>query len=107
METRRVMLILPKRELIVGRQHIQNQKPDIDLSMWGAFHKGVSRQHARFSLDAHNKLMLTDLGSANGTLLNGTLLVAGRLYEVHDGDLIAFGGLSVRLYYQDTIEVDL
>jgi hypothetical protein len=106
-ETRRVMLILPKGELIVGRQHPQSPKPDIDLSMWEAFHKGVSRQHARFSLDSQNKLMLTDLNSTNGTQLNGVPLVPGRLYEIHDGDLITFGGLTVRLYYQDTIEVAL
>ncbi len=49
----------------------------------------VSRPHARLDLiDA--VWVLTDLGSANGTVVNGTPVTEkGR--ALHDGDLIAFG----------------
>ncbi|MBZ0295659.1 MAG: FHA domain-containing protein, partial [Anaerolineae bacterium] len=53
----------------------------------------VSRPHAQLEL-VDNVWVITDLGSANGTFVNG-----GRIYEkgrvLHDGDLIAFGSTLV------------
>ena len=50
----------------------------------------VSRPHARLDMIDTN-WMLTDLGSANGTLVNGTPVnEKGRM--LHDGDMIAIGG---------------
>jgi pSer/pThr/pTyr-binding forkhead associated (FHA) protein len=40
----------------------------------------VSREHARFSVDA-NGLSMTDLGSTNGTYVNGERHEAGKLAE--------------------------
>jgi pSer/pThr/pTyr-binding forkhead associated (FHA) protein len=51
----------------------------------------VSRNHARLSGD-RNTLVLVDLGSSNGTALNGNPMV-GEL-ALHDGDLVGFGSAT-------------
>lgn len=53
----------------------------------------VSREHARFSVDASG-LSLTDLGSTNGTYVNGTRLEAGQLAE---GDELMIGKYHLRV----------
>ncbi len=53
----------------------------------------VSRPHARLDL-INSVWVLTDLGSANGTRVNGTPVTEkGR--ALHDGDTITFGGAMV------------
>lgn len=53
----------------------------------------VSREHARFSVDA-NGLSMTDLGSTNGTYVNGRRHDAGRLVE---GDELLIGKFHLRV----------
>ena len=53
----------------------------------------VSREHARFSVDA-NGLSMTDLGSTNGTYVNGRRHDAGRLEE---GDELMIGKFHLRV----------
>lgn len=53
----------------------------------------VSREHARFSVDADG-LSMTDLGSTNGTYVNGRRHEAGRL---HEGDLLLIGKFPLRV----------
>lgn len=49
----------------------------------------VSRPHARLALES-GEWFIYDLGSANGTLVNGTNVdEAG--HQLHDGDIVAFG----------------
>lgn len=48
----------------------------------------VSRHHARLSGD-RDTLFLEDLGSSNGTTLNGNPMVGA--VALHDGDLVGFG----------------
>lgn len=53
----------------------------------------VSREHARFGVDA-NGLSMTDLGSTNGTYVNGQRHEAGRLSE---GDELMIGKFHLRV----------
>lgn len=53
----------------------------------------VSREHARFSVDA-NGLSMTDLGSTNGTYVNSHRRDAGKLRE---GDEIMIGKFHLRV----------
>ena len=53
----------------------------------------VSREHARFSVDA-NGLSMTDLGSTNGTYVNGERKDAGTL---HEGDELMIGKFHLRV----------
>ena len=53
----------------------------------------VSREHARFQVDA-NGLSMTDLGSTNGTYVNGRRHEAGLLSE---GDELLIGKFQLRV----------
>src|SRR5690606_22097604 len=63
--------ILPNQRTVFGRADsgISNA-PDVDLSPFGAFDKGVSRIHAAL-IRQDATLTLLDLESSNGTLING------------------------------------
>lgn len=56
----------------------------------------VSRLHARIELE-HERYVLFDAGSANGTLLNGQRIDHG--YELHTGDEIWLGSPEVALVF--------
>lgn len=56
----------------------------------------VSRRHAQIS-SADGTMYLEDLGSTNGTKLNGDKLVAGEKRSIKGGDKISFGGLEMQV----------
>ena len=75
---------LHMRSMTIGRA---TSKADWEICLQDP---SVSRPHARLELIDTN-WVLTDLGSANGTLVNGTPVnEKGRV--LHDGDMIAIGG---------------
>jgi diguanylate cyclase (GGDEF)-like protein len=55
----------------------------------------VSRQHASIVTDAQGEVWVTDLGSTNGTHINGTSLVPHQPHRLHDGDRVQFGSSVV------------
>jgi diguanylate cyclase (GGDEF)-like protein len=55
----------------------------------------VSRYHATLAVDAHGAVRLTDLGSTNGTFLNGRRLACHAPVRVKDGDRIQLGSAVV------------
>ena len=56
----------------------------------------ASRRHAKIT-SANDVLHLEDLGSTNGTKLNGDKLVAGEKRAIKGGDKISFGGLEMQV----------
>jgi len=48
----------------------------------------VSRRHAEFIIDKRGRTGLRDLGSANGTKVNGKFLVANKPVRLKSGDMI-------------------
>jgi len=72
--------------------------PDLDLTPFGANEKGVSRMHATLHRNGHS-LLIVDMGSANGTFVNGARLQSGQPRIVRDGDEIRLGKLEMRLYF--------
>ena len=60
-------------------------------------HSSVSRTHASLTLRA-DRVWLKDLGSRNGTTVNGQKLVDGEV-EVRIGDQIAFGDVAAQLQH--------
>ena len=78
--------VLTKPEMSVGRS------PENDIRLEKA---DVSRFHAQFSRQG-SVIWLSDLGSANGTFVNGAR-VRGTI-ELHDGDEIKFAGVRMMFH---------
>jgi Ca-activated chloride channel family protein len=74
----------------------QSILPDIDLSPFRAFETGVSRLHASIHITGEHASVI-DLGSANGTRLNGKRLPPHTLTPIHDGDVLALGKLILQV----------
>jgi two-component system NtrC family sensor kinase len=71
--------------------------PDtFDLSPYQGREHGVSRRHAMLRA-TEDAIGIIDLGSTNGTQLNGKLLRAETLYTIAEGDTLCLGRLSVTL----------
>jgi pSer/pThr/pTyr-binding forkhead associated (FHA) protein len=83
-------------QAVVGRADPVSQFfPDIDMTPHGALDQGVGRRQARLFI-AGGEVMVEDLDSTNGTLLNGQRLTPRRPQVLRDGDQITFGKLAVR-----------
>ncbi|MEO8610080.1 MAG: FHA domain-containing protein [Chloroflexota bacterium] len=94
------MLVYPKQEIIMGRRDPNTGgMPDVDLTAYAGYRMGVSRRHAAVRLQ-DKQLHVSDLGSSNGTFLNGTRLNAHRPYQLKDGDEVRLGQMVLRLYFQ-------
>ena len=57
--------------------------------------KMLSRQHARIVRDGNGGLTIEDLGSRNGTFLNGERLVTTQ--SLKSGDRITVGGVTLKV----------
>ncbi|RME87136.1 MAG: FHA domain-containing protein [Anaerolineae bacterium] len=70
--------------------------PDIDLTPYQAYACGVSRLHAviRRSKDG---VKIMDLGSSNGTYVNGKRLEPNVEQRLSHGDVIALGKLRIQI----------
>lgn len=70
--------------------------PDIDLAQFGARELGVSRRHAAF-VRFQGVTHVLDLGSVNGTFLNGKRLISDMPYPVISGNVIRVGTLELTI----------
>lgn len=68
--------------------------PDIDLAAFGAREQGISRRHAAL-VRYHNTVHIIDLGSVNGTYLNGRRLVPEMPLPINIGDSLRLGNLHL------------
>ena len=95
------ILIKPKQELIFGRRDpATGAMPDIDLTPYAGYRMGVSRRHAAIRSADESHLDIWDLGSSNGTFLNGQRLNAHRPYRLRDGDRLRLGQMIIRIFFQ-------
>ena len=82
---------------VLGRSDSKSSYlPDVDLAVFKALDKGVSRRHAAF-VRYEGKLHIVDLSSVNGTFLNGSRLSPEVPYPVHSGDRLVLGELTLQL----------
>ena len=94
------LTITPDKETLFGRFDPDGNNPSqVDLSPYGGRKKGVSRIHAAIYRSKHT-LSLADLGSSNGTFLNGERLRPQQTRVLRDGDEVRFGGLAAKIYYR-------
>jgi len=74
----------------------QNVFPEVDLTDDLALEYGVSREHARISRRGRT-LVIEDLGSTNGTLLNGVRLDPYLPEPLKHGDQLQLGKLLIEV----------
>lgn len=85
--------------MIIGRSDPQTGAyPDVDLGPHGAQANGVSRQHAAV-IAKDNRIKIKDLGSINGTKLNGFSLEANQEYRLRHGDSVEIGQLKLQVRF--------
>lgn len=100
-DTRQALLIPIKDNILLGRPDpVTGLQPDIDLTPMAGYRMGVSRRHAEIHWYHDNILKIYDLGSSNGTFLNGERLVMNTAYPLYNGDEIRLGQLALYVYYE-------
>ena len=83
-------------QAIIGRgDPVSNFFPEIDLNPYGAIDNGVGRRHVRLFVQG-GQVLIEDLDSTNGTLLNSQKLTARQPQPLRDGDQISVGKLLLR-----------
>jgi hypothetical protein len=90
-------LTLPlNASLVIGRVSAQpdDSCPDVALNAFRAAEQGVSRQHLRITRKGEI-VYVSDLGSTNGTCLNGRPLPRNRYRIVNSGDELQLGALKL------------
>jgi signal transduction histidine kinase len=78
--------------VVIGRGHVEVPLRGPD----------VSRQHARLT-SSNDEFMLEDLGSQNGTFINGVLIEDGKM-QVRVGDRVQFGSTIFVFSHHDELE---
>ena len=77
---------------------LQDIYPEVDLTESLAMEYGVSREHARI-FRRGDIIVVEDLGSTNGTLLNGERLAPFLPQILEDGDQLQLGKLLIDVYF--------
>jgi len=96
-ESGQILPLAERTEFTLGRSaEGQPIVPDVDLSSYNAYANGVSRLHAAIKL-VNNRIVVVDLGSSNGTYLNGVRLSPYIETSVSHGDLIYLGKLKIQV----------
>jgi len=86
-------LTLPSQNRIaLGRGSAQADETLVDLDAHNGYQRGVSRRHC-ILLRRDDRLYLVDLGSSNGTSLNGERLEPHHPYSLADGDKLILGSM--------------
>lgn len=78
-------------ELVLGRfDPTVASNPDIDLSYEDRENRAISRRHARI-IGRYGQFEIEDLGSTNGTVINGVKLQIGQKLPLKPGDRVRLG----------------
>jgi two-component system cell cycle response regulator len=89
----KVYTLSPGQATVIGRG------ADVDLVVADS---RVSRQHARVTVDAKGASVLEDLGSSNGTFLNGSRI---QRQELKEGDQLQLGSATIlKFSHQNEVE---
>ena len=85
--------------MVIGRSDTASGfAPEVDLTTFDAFSKGVSRKHALITVK-NQRLMLRDLNSTNGTRLNNAICAPGEEYRLRHGDELMLGQLRLQVSF--------
>lgn len=96
-ESGQILPLADRTEFTLGRsEEGQPIVPDVDLSPHNAYANGVSRLHAVLKL-IQEQIVIVDLGSSNGTYLNGIRLPPYVETPVAHGEVIYLGKLKMQV----------
>jgi pSer/pThr/pTyr-binding forkhead associated (FHA) protein len=84
---RGAVIPIPLDDLLLGREAGQPGQLEGDPQL--------SRRHARITSSERGQVLLEDLGSTNGTFLNGGRITSRQ--PIHPGDIIAVGGSKLQV----------
>lgn len=102
LDTGQVLPLTSRNEFTLGRiSEGQPIMPDIDLSPYQAYAGGVSRLHAIIKRDG-NRILFMDLGSANGSYINGKRLQPNAEQYINHGDIVALGKLKMQILIKNS-----
>jgi molybdenum cofactor synthesis domain-containing protein len=90
-----------KEEMSIGRlDPASGSFPDLDLTDYGGLEGGVSRRHAKI-IRRGSEVFIEDLGSFNGTFLNGKKLPPYRFEALKSGDELKLSKLVLRVSFTE------
>ena len=98
-EQEEVIPIPEQDEFTIGRI-VEGQviTPDVDLNPYEAYDKGVSRLHATIRINPENNTIhVIDLGSANGSSVNGFEIPANSEVPLNHGDVLSLGKFYMKV----------
>jgi hypothetical protein len=94
--------------VIIGRltksPYLIDNRPHVDLTQFNAYDQGVSRQHAKI-VRKYGLVYVADMGSSNGTALNGTQLAPHADRVIRSGDELRLGRLTMRVLFPNAATV--
>jgi CheY-like chemotaxis protein len=90
----------PVSDLLLFGRADENQdiRPQIDLGEYRGQKLGVSRKHA-LMIARDNRVTVEDLGSSNGTYINGQKLQTRYPHRVREGDILQLGNLKLQVHF--------
>lgn len=85
-------------EALIGRfDSVTGMRPDVDLSNEDQS-RNISRRHARLLIKDKQFFIAEEIGTMNGTYLNGKKLANGVLTPIHDGDELTLCRLALTFH---------
>ena len=101
------ILLKPKRETVFGRRDpATGTMPDVDLTPFAGYRMGVSRRHIVIRQSDDTRLDIIDLGSSNGTYVNGQKLSPNQPQRLRDGDELRLGQMVMKIFFQKPLIED-
>lgn len=96
-----ILPLADRAEFTLGRvSEAQPIMPDIDLTPYQAYANGVSRLHAVIRRE-REQVYVMDLGSSNGTYLNGKRLKPNVTQALNHGDMLSLGKLKIQVLLEN------
>jgi pSer/pThr/pTyr-binding forkhead associated (FHA) protein len=89
-------LVLKNPVTQIGRS---SQKRNLHPEIACDWDDAVSHRHAKIEVDPEGNAFLVDLGSTNGTMVNGKLIAATTQTKLKDGDRISLGGKTALIVH--------
>jgi len=95
--TGQILPLVGRSEFTIGRvSEGQSILPDIDLTPYEAYSQGVSRLHSTIKRKDDGHIVITDLGSSNGTRVNNEKIPAHTEQKLSHGDVISIGQFKLQ-----------